>query len=68
MGRIRKAFAGLSVEVDEGRNGTYVVLWGRFHGGLSGNLVSAIEGEEVRGTGIAKSFWEWGEEQVKAFV
>lgn len=51
-----------------GGNGAYIVPWGRFYNGLRKELVLAMTAEEDGGTGIAKRFWEWSEEQVKAFV
>lgn len=67
FGAYTEAFAGLSPEVDEGRNGAYIVPWGRIYNGLRKDLILAMTAEEG-GTGIAKRFWEWSEEQAKAFV
>ena len=59
FGAYKEAFAGLSPEVDEGRNGAYLIPWGRFYDGLREDLVLAMTAEEEGGTGIAKRFWEW---------
>lgn len=44
-----------------------VVPWGRFMK-IRSDLVAASKSKAEGGTGIAESFWEWNEEQVKSFV
>ncbi|KAE9365733.1 NAD(P)-binding protein [Stipitochalara longipes BDJ] len=61
-------FAGLSDEVGKkGRDGEWVVPWGRFMK-IRGDLVEASKAKTDGGTGIARSFWEWNEEQVKPYL
>lgn len=67
FGAHTEAFAGLSPKVDQGRNGVYIVPWGRFYYDMRKDLVLAMAAEEG-GTRLAKRFWEWSEEQVEAFV
>lgn len=68
FGAYTEAFAGLSPKVDQGRNGAYIVPWGRFYYDLRKDLVLAMAAEEEGGTRLAERFWEWSEEQVEAFV
>jgi len=44
-----------------------VVPWGRF-APLRKDLLEASKTKEEGGTGIAKQFWEWTEEQVTAYL
>ena len=44
-----------------------VVPWGRIMK-IRGNLAEASKAKTEDGTGIARSFWEWNEEQVKSFL
>jgi hypothetical protein len=44
-----------------------VVPWGRF-APLRKDLDAGSKTEEEKGTGIAKQFWEWSEEQVKSYL
>lgn len=44
-----------------------VVPWGRFMN-IRKDLVSASKTEEEGGTGIAKRFWDWNEEQIRPFM
>jgi hypothetical protein len=44
-----------------------VIPWGRF-GPLRKDLEEGSKTTEEGGTGAAKKFWEWSEEQVKSYV
>jgi hypothetical protein len=44
-----------------------VVPWGRFVK-IRGDLVTASKTKKQGGTGIARSFWESNEEQVKPYL
>lgn len=45
-----------------------VIPWGRFAPALRPDLVASLKTKAEGGTGIAAEFWEWSEEQVKAYV
>jgi len=44
-----------------------VVPWGRFYP-IRKDLLNAVKSEKEGGTGGAYKFWEWTEEQVKAYL
>jgi len=44
-----------------------VIPWGRF-APLRSDLSQAAKPEEAGGNGTAQRFWEWNEEQVKAYL
>lgn len=44
-----------------------VIPWGRF-APLRSDLPTAVKPEEDGGNGNARKFWEWNEEQVKAYL
>lgn len=45
-----------------------VIPWGRFGPALRQDLVASLKSKAEGGTGVAAEFWEWSEEQVKAYV
>jgi len=63
-GAYTELFAGLSPDITPDHNGAWIIPWGRF-GPLRKDLEDASKSEEDGGTGIAKQFWEWSEQQVK---
>ncbi|KAL2060797.1 hypothetical protein VTL71DRAFT_8849 [Oculimacula yallundae] len=66
-GAYTELFAGLSPDINSERNGAWIIPWGRF-GVLRADLVAGSKSEEEGGTGIAKKFWEWSEDQVKSYL
>ena len=64
MGAYTELWAGLSPEVTLQRNGSYIIPWGRFHPGPRRDLVDALKGKEEGGTGQARDFLMWCEQQV----
>lgn len=44
-----------------------VIPWGRF-GDLRTDIVEASKSESEGGTGLAKKWWEWTEDQVKPYL
>ncbi|PMD26405.1 short-chain dehydrogenase [Hyaloscypha hepaticicola] len=60
-------FAGLSEEVTVEKSGDWVVPWGRFMS-IRGDLVLASKSVTEGGTGIARAFWEWSEEQIRSYL
>ncbi|KAM7189796.1 retinol dehydrogenase 12 [Rhypophila sp. PSN 637] len=60
-------FAGLSPEVTVDKAGEYVIPFGRF-GAIRADLNAATKEEGEGGNGTTRQFWEWSEEQVKAFL
>jgi len=65
-GAYTELFAGLSPEVTMEKNGAWIVPWGRFFP-LRKDLEAAAKTEAEGGTGTGLKFWEWSEEQVKAY-
>jgi retinol dehydrogenase-12 len=66
-GAYTELFAGLSEEVTLEKTGSWIAPWGRF-ADMRSDLLEASKTKEDGGNGNAKDFWEWSEEQVKAFV
>ncbi|TVY41840.1 putative oxidoreductase [Lachnellula occidentalis] len=66
-GAYTELFAGLSPEVTPAKNGAWIQPWGRFTE-LRQDLVASVKSEAEGGTGVAARFWEWTEEQVKAYL
>ncbi|CAI6340537.1 unnamed protein product [Periconia digitata] len=67
MGSYTELFAGLSPDVTMEKSGGWIVPWGRFMK-IRKDLYEATKTQEEGGSGIAKSFWEWTEEQVKSYL
>ncbi|KAH7305823.1 hypothetical protein B0I35DRAFT_443341 [Stachybotrys elegans] len=66
-GAYTEIFAAFSPEITMENTGTWVAPWGRF-AELREDLVAAGKSEAEGGSGIAKQFWDWSEEQVKPFA
>jgi len=66
-GAYTELFAGLSPEVKIEKTGDWVIPWGRFYP-IRKDLLNAVKSEKEGGTGGAYKFWEWTEEQVKAYL
>jgi len=63
-GAYTELFAGLSPDVAQG---AWIAPWGRLVP-LRKDIDEATKTKEEGGTGIAAEFWNWNEEQVKAFL
>lgn len=59
-------FAGFSPEVTMNQSGSYIAPWGRLWTALK-PLREAAKTEEEGGSGLAKEFWEWSDEQVHEY-
>jgi hypothetical protein len=66
-GAYTELFAGLSPDVTPDHNGAWIIPWGRI-APIRKDLGAAGKSEKEGGTGIAAEFWEWSEEQVKAYL
>ncbi|KAH9206735.1 short-chain dehydrogenase [Leptodontidium sp. 2 PMI_412] len=66
-GAYTELFAGLSPDVTPDKNGAWIVPWGRYMP-LRKDLEAARKTETEGGTGVAAKFWDWSEEQVKAYL
>ncbi|KAI0881984.1 short-chain dehydrogenase [Annulohypoxylon maeteangense] len=66
-GAYTELFAGLSNEVTLDRSGDWIVPWGRF-ADIRKDILQGSKPQSEGGTGIAQKFWDWNEEQVKAYV
>ncbi|KUJ17225.1 NAD(P)-binding protein [Mollisia scopiformis] len=67
FGAYTELFGGLSSEITPEMNGTWVVPWGRF-APLREDYEASFKSKDEGGTGLAREFWEWTEEQVKAYL
>ncbi|KAH8820158.1 putative estradiol 17 beta-dehydrogenase [Xylogone sp. PMI_703] len=57
----------VTVESTQAKAGTWIIPFGRFHA-LRPDLLNATRLESEGGTGGTYKFWEWNEEQVKAYL
>ncbi|OTA67956.1 putative short-chain dehydrogenase [Hypoxylon sp. EC38] len=60
-------YAGLSPDITLDKTGSWVIPFGRIYP-IRKDLVEATKTEEEGGNGTAKKFWEWTEEQIKAYI
>ena len=67
MGAYTALWAGLAPDLGLDAGGGYVVPWGRMHPCPRADLVLALKSREEGGTGQARVFAEWCEEQVREF-
>jgi NAD(P)-dependent dehydrogenase (short-subunit alcohol dehydrogenase family) len=66
-GAYTELYAGLSPEVSIDRSGGWVVPWGRFMNPRA-DLLEAKRTKDEGGSGIAREFWEWNEEQIRPYL
>ncbi|KAI9742775.1 MAG: hypothetical protein M1818_003504 [Claussenomyces sp. TS43310] len=66
FGAYTELFAGLSPDVTLAKTGSWIQPWGRFDG-IRSDLAAGAKSESEGGTGYAKKFWEWTEEQIKPY-
>ncbi|GAP87598.1 putative short-chain dehydrogenase [Rosellinia necatrix] len=66
-GAYTELFAGLSPEVTMDRSGAWIAPFGRFMRPRS-DLKEATRTKAEGGSGIAKEFWEWNEEQIRPYL
>ena len=66
-GAYTELFAGLSPEAGMEKTGAWIIPWGRF-GEMRKDILASGKEESESGTGIARKFWEWSEEQVKQYA
>lgn len=67
-GAYTELFAGLSPILTPPHAGSYILPWGRFSSNLKTELVDGMKTKDDGGTGVAKRFWDWCEEEVKAYA
>jgi NAD(P)-dependent dehydrogenase (short-subunit alcohol dehydrogenase family) len=67
-GAYTELYAGLSKDLTlEANGGAYIIPWGRLHPGMRENLMDGLKTREEGGSGLAKKFWDWCEEQVNEY-
>ncbi|KAI9170739.1 Short-chain dehydrogenase/reductase [Paramyrothecium foliicola] len=66
-GAYTEIFAGLSPAVNMEKTGAWIAPWGRF-ANLRKDLVDAGKTKEEGGSGRAREFWDWTEDQIKPFL
>lgn len=67
MGAYTELWAGLSQDLSIEASGAFILLWGRLHPAPRKDLLNALKSDEEGGTGQAKAFVGWCEEQVAPF-
>ena len=67
MGACTELWAGLSEDLGMNDNGSYILPWGRVHPSPRKDLVNALRGPDEGGTGEAKAFREWCEQQISDY-
>ncbi|KAI0013523.1 retinol dehydrogenase 12 [Xylariaceae sp. FL0662B] len=67
LGAHTELFAGLSADITPGKNNAFIIPYGRF-GQLRKDIEAATKPEDQGGSGIAKQFWEWSEQQVLPYT
>ncbi|KAN0096654.1 NAD(P)-binding protein [Hyaloscypha variabilis] len=67
FGAYTELFAGLSPDITSASNGSYIIPWGRI-GYLKENLAACLKEESEAGTGVAKRFFEWCENETRPFI
>ncbi|KAJ0331825.1 hypothetical protein COL5a_002494 [Colletotrichum fioriniae] len=71
FGGYTELFAGLSPELSLENNSAYVIPWGRIRPDSDcprKDIINALKPEVDGGLGYAAKFWDWCEEQWRAFV
>lgn len=68
MGAYTELFAGLSPAITVEKNGAFIIPWGRIHEWYPRkDIRNAMKTEGEGGSGVAKSFWEWCEQNHQGF-
>jgi len=67
FGAYTALWAGVSPEVTLDKSGSFIAPWGRLWK-VSKEMVSASKIKAEGGTGIARQFWDWTEDQIKPYV
>ncbi|KAI1434879.1 short-chain dehydrogenase [Xylaria sp. CBS 124048] len=65
-GAYTQLFAAISKDVGMETSGGWIVPWGRIEP-IRKDLADGAKSEKDGGTGIGRKFWEWSEQQTKAF-
>ncbi|KAL7942025.1 hypothetical protein V8C42DRAFT_333382, partial [Trichoderma barbatum] len=66
-GAYTNLFAAFSPEVTLEKTGTFVAPWGQFWT-VSKEMIAGTISKSEGGTGIASSFWDWTEAQIKPYM
>jgi NAD(P)-dependent dehydrogenase (short-subunit alcohol dehydrogenase family) len=67
MGAYTELWAGLSPDLKTEDNGCYILPWGRVYHNPRDDLLGALKVEDEGGTGEAKAFWDWCENQTSKY-
>ena len=68
MGAYTELWAGLSQDVKYEDGEQCAVPWGRWHPQPRKDILESLKPKDEGGTGLAAEFWEWCEEQTKAYA
>ncbi|KJZ73698.1 hypothetical protein HIM_06816 [Hirsutella minnesotensis 3608] len=66
-GAYTNLFAAFSPEVTLEKSGHFIAPWGQFWD-VSQEMRDAARSKSENGTGVARQFWQWCEEQVESFA
>ncbi|OAQ92093.1 short-chain dehydrogenase protein [Purpureocillium lilacinum] len=66
-GAYTNLFAGFSPEVTADKSGSYIAPWGQLWR-VSKDMLDAAKTTAEGGTGVAREFWQWCEEQVESYI
>jgi retinol dehydrogenase-12 len=67
FGAYSELFGLLSPDVTLGKNGSFVIPWGRF-GCLPDDIKASLKDEQHGGTGVAQRFFGWCERETKQYM
>ncbi|OIW31222.1 NAD(P)-binding protein [Coniochaeta ligniaria NRRL 30616] len=68
LGAYTELYAGLSDNLSMEDVGGFVIPWGRKHPAPRGDLLKCMKTKDEGGTGLAKEFVDWCEEQIGPFL
>lgn len=68
MGAYTELYSGLSTELSKYTGGCYVIPWGRVQNAPRQDHANALKSKEEGGTGLAREFWDWCEEQTNGYT
>lgn len=66
-GAYSELYAGFSPDVRMEHNGGHTIAWGR-NADLPNDILKGLKGKEEGGTGVAQTFFDYCDGEVKAFL
>lgn len=65
-GAYTELFAALSPQIDESKNGCFVIPWGRI-GPVPSHIEKSMKQSDEGGPSLADKFWDWCEKEIARF-